>query len=491
VYPGTEGSTGVSESHPLAAPPPWETYPPPLRIRRIVPCSAARAAGARRTAAVLQTEALWITDADGGRHGKSWASLVGMSEHRVVLVSLGVLASAINRAAPGVAVLRLRRQHDKPTCARVREANFITRGFALHDVFWYGWHDPGRGVYVQASLARSARLRQFCRDHGLVTVLDSEADTDAASGHPVCLYRAGRSGFLLAMDLEPPARWASAEPVSPYGDRLLRQALGQASPGRGQYVTAPRCRQEFVQTMAGLADRFTHLRWVPTGSPESRPPVGWMELNGGAVESRPAATWRWRFDETGRRPGPRILIRTGFSPGEWDLVLAVAMFLKQLGGRCRSGAGNGPPGRVSQRYNCRTSREDMPAIRWVPLACRCAVPPPAGPKEFAYVMEVPSAVGKRGMDRSASMRIDVRRARGPWIEIRSSARSEKARTALKRVARLSASLGVGLRVGESSRAPHAAEAWELAFPVARRACEHDAVVAVDRVVRVLGALLEL
>lgn len=473
----------MSESHPLAAPPPWETYPPPLRIRRIVSCSAPRAAGLRRTAAAARTDALRITDGDGGGHARSWASLVGMSEHRVVLVSLGVLASAINRVAPGVAVLRLRRQHDKPTCARVQEANFITRGFALHDVFWYGWHDRGRGVYVQRQLVRSARLRQFCRDHGLLTVLDSEADTDAASGHPLCLYRAGRSGFLLAMDLEPPANWTSAEPVSPYADRLLRQALGQASPGWGQYVTAPRCRQEFVQTMAGLADRFAHLRWVPTGSPKSRPPLGWMELRGGAARM---PTHR----KAGRMPA-RILIRTGFSPGEWDLVFAVAMFLKELGRRGRTGAMGGPPARVLRRHNRGAPCEEMPAIRWVPLACRRAVPPPAGPKEYVYVMEVPSAGGRDGMDRSASMRIDIRRARGSSIEIRTSTRSVNGRATMKRIARLCESLGVGLRIGRCPRAPDAAEAWELALPVTRRPCEYDAVAAVDRVVELLRALLGL
>lgn len=448
---------GAPEAHPLALPPPWDTYPPPFRVERII----RRSDDERVWRACMDStrprgnEAVSIGDEDVRGAGLTWRRLAELADRRVVIVSLGVLAEAINQTSARAATLRIHRQTDTPTCAMVSEASFITRGFSLHDVFRYGWREAGGGAFAQRYLAKSPGLRRFCEGYGLTTVLVSEGETDYSTGHPMCLCRAGRGGFLLAIDAEPPSRWASADRLSPYVDRLVGQALGQTGVLRGQYVVAPRCRQEFAQTMAGLGDRFPPLRWVPTGV-GSEPPIGWIDSSGAGGETAK--------DTRGRR----VQIRTGFAADEWDLVMGVAMLLKQS---VRAGWGQRRP----------------VAVQWIPIARRSAAPPPTGPKEFTYVIAVPPDLRRR-MERPASpdVRIDVKRARGPEIVVRTPT-AGRALTA--RLAMLSSSLGVAIRVEKAARAAGSVRNWDAAFPVEREAGSFDAITAAERVILVVEAVL--
>jgi hypothetical protein len=473
-------AAGVPEAHPLALPPPWETYPAPLVIKRVVQAPAPQAGGPRRVPTVRRNDALQLTDANAGPAGPSWADLIDLADHRVVIVSLAVLASAINRVSARAATLCVRRQQDKPTCAMVREASFITRGFALNDVFWYGWHDPSRNAYVQRYLGRSPRLREFCEANDMIPVLITETDTDAGSGHPLCLYHARRSGFLLAIDTEPPSGWASARPVSPYANRLLRQALGQTRPLRGQYVVPPRCRQEFEQTMYGLGDRFPRMRWVPTHGIHRKPPIGLIELN-----LRPGGTARIQQPH-------RIGIRTGFAADEWDLVFGVAMFLKQLAAS-RGSAARSDNRQRGRRHAAPAEHLTPAAIEWIPLAGQRAVPPPAGPKEYTYVIAVPPELRRTDTTPGPSrpdVRIDLKRARDGEITIRLPAKAAPAvRTIATRLAGLSGPLGVPIRVDASARLSGSVETWELTFPVEPNPHAYDAITAADRVACVLDAVL--
>lgn len=459
---------GEPESHMNALPPPWSAYPPPIRANAIV--TAARLRKPLRVSAVPSGHALWLVDGDPERLGLTWARLLLLADHMPILLSLGAMASAIGEAAPGVAQVQVSLRRGRPRCARVENASFVTRGFALHDAFWYGWRERGGDRYVQRYLAQTSGLRRFCKSVGLHTVLVTEAESERASGHPLCLFRAGRRGFLLALDAEPPPSCAGAVPVSPYMKRLGDQALGLRGPERGQYVATPCSRQEYLETLSGLCDRFTALRWVPcyARGADDGVPDAWVDYtaedDGG--------------DASTSTPLP-VLLRTGFSPSEWDLVLGVATFLKQIAGR-RDRRGRTP--RV---------RRGLPRrIQWIPLVCPAAVPPAADPKDYRYLVTVPAERRRKPNERPsrARVRIDLKRSAGAAIEVVAATRTA-GRPVAGSLRALTRRLGIDVRVETARAGRKGPETWELRFPVEPGPDRYDAIVATERVIQVLDAVL--
>ena len=504
--------TSTATAHPLALPPPWSAYAPPLRVRTI-----AGLGGSAPRAATLAGDAgltiRWVSAGNGRRPARADAVLLGddaveaavpsferlteLADTRVVVASLGCLAKLIS-AGGGPGHVHVRRQRDAAVCSRVEVANFITRGFALQDAFPCGWHEEGRGVFVQRYLVRSPRLRQWLRRHDLMVVLTTKAGSEYGSGHPMCLYRAGRSGFLLAVDFEPPPGFETARPVSPYPGRLLRQALGLDSPGYGQYCVPARLREEFEQLIAWFCERFPPLRWIPTYSPAEEPPLGWVELcpDAGRAHRGDAApeTARSRPGRTScraglpRTPNPgglrRVELRTGFAPDEWDLIWGTQTFLKQL---VRPGPARlDPCGRQSAPEPYPARAPEGVTLQWIPLSNPAAVPPPAGPKQYAYVVRVPDHLRRRPIERPTTpdFRVDLRRSADDAVVVRSHARI--CRRILDHLEGSGKHLGVPLRLRQTTCNTRRCE---LAFPIDTDPARFDAIVAVDRVVRVLGASL--
>lgn len=502
----------TAAAHPLALPPPWSAYPPPLRVRAIASFGGTspqattlvghagltlRSVSTRNGCRPAQADAVLLGEDATEALVPSFERLTELADERVVIASLGCLAKLIS-AGGGPGHVHLRRQRDAAVCGRVEVANFITRGFALQDVFPCGWHEEGRGVFVQRHLVCTPHLRQWLRRHDLTVVLTTKAGSEYGSGHPMCLYRAGRSGFLLAVDFEPPPGFETARPVSPYLGRLVRQALGLDSPGYGQYCVPARVRDEFEQLMAWFCERFPPLRWIPTYSPAEEPPLGWVELcsdagaagrgDSGPGPDRSGSGRIFCHAELGctRSPrGPtRVELRTGFAPHEWDLIWGTQTFLKQLVrpepawlGLCerRSAPGLHPP-----------RAPEGVILRWIPLSNPAAVPPPAGPKQYAYVVRVSHRLRRRPIERPTrpDFRVDLRRSADNAVVVCSN--GPICRGILDDLQGSARDLGVPLRLRHKTRNTRHCE---LSFPINTDPARFDAIAAVDRVVRVLRASL--
>lgn len=476
-------------AHPNAVPPPWETYPAPRVFERLVQPARPGMSDTRTATGfaglpvrsvpwswsalpkLRADDAVYLTNVDVAAKGASWARLIELAERGGVFISLGALATLVNRERRGTAVLRIRRATDMVPCAEVNDSNFITRGFALDDILPYGWFDQAKRTYIQRCLVQSPALERFCKREGLSTVLSTDAATRRASDHPLCLYRQGRKGFLLVIDTEPPSSWPTAQAVSPYVRRFVAQALGHQEPFRGQYTVTPRSHQEFEQTMAGLSERLALIRWVPMHSTRSEPPIGWVDVR--KPNDRmftPAASVR------------TIGIRTGFAADEWDLVSGVLTALKQF---------FRPPPHSRTDLAALLSRN---TIQWTPVVSRRAVPPPAPDDEYTYLMGVPTAYRRACAKRvpaAPDVRIDVHRAHSDAIEIRATASPAEVGRVRKACAALAKSFGVAIVIDAAKRNGKSgtAEYWELAFPVEHDSHAYDAIAATDRVVRVLERVL--
>lgn len=403
--------------------------------------------------------AIWIPGGVARARGFAWTQVLAAAEQRPVLLSLDSFAACVNAERPDTVRVRLLRESGKPTCARVVYANRVTAGFALQDVLPFGWAAPGSRRAAVRCLQKTRMLEAFCRRHGLVTLLATEADTDAATGHPICLFREARRGLLLVIDLDPPAALPGGAPIAPYGGRLFAQALGWMAPNRGQYAVAPRSRQEFQQVLSQLCERFPALRWVPAGASRGAP-LGWVSR-------------RSPFAVPSAHAIPAVLLRTGFAPHEWDLVYGVLAFLKQS---LLFGGNGGHP-------------LDRMRVGWVPVSCAEAVPP-ATRTEYRYLMAVPPVRRRRPPEPvpAADVRIDLARGRSGAIVIRTDG---PVGPAFRRTLdRLAPSLGVAVRLqvrlGTNGRRPRA---WRVAFPLESDHHRYDAITATDRVVRLLEAIL--
>lgn len=324
------------QSHILAMPPPGYAMPPPHVARRVCVCSQTaevrpltrilRSAFGARNVVVsepdgfgsvcdVDVDAVFFPDARRPKSLRSLHQLLELSQERIVIVSLPAFAELAGAAVQ----MRLVKQPDDPTFAKVVYANHVTRGFALHDVFPFGEQGRNPGSFAQNHYRRSKAFEAFCRRHGFVTLLASMCNRDATSDQPICLYRAAAGGGLYVLDVQAAEQTPSTfnEPV--LAMHLLLNLLGRSPAGLGQYVVpSPRGEtiREFVREMSARIDEWVvHDEDVPSAEVEQQLVTLGREDHAFGLPLTPK---------------PLILVRSGLRPGDVDSVYAAFVWFKQL-----------------------------------------------------------------------------------------------------------------------------------------------------------------
>ena len=330
-----------AKSHVHAAVPPPYAYPPPRPARTICVCSAegpARAKGPTRPivsllrrrlgaravrtvapeafrAGGLKADAVMIPDQAPPPALATLPALYKMAAERLMVLSLPAFAGIVGQAFE----VRTVRQGDDPIHAKVRYANFITRGFAIADVFPYAWRGSDRRVFVQRQFRRSVAMRQFCGRHGFETILESECNTDAASGCPVCLYKPMDEGGIVVLDVEPAESVATNFDEPDLAFYVLLNVLGIEQNVLGQYVVAARHEKEFRDEVAELGQRYPEL--VVRGCDHPDKPRRDQVIEVGGRDESPGLPVV---------PRPLILIRTGLRGDDTDGIYGTMLWLKTL-----------------------------------------------------------------------------------------------------------------------------------------------------------------
>lgn len=324
--------------HPLAVPPPPRAYPPPRTVRKVelvgddVPAALREALIARfghghvrsaTTAAFspdgVTGDGVVLYDDPPAETLPSWKALLELAASRLVVISPTLFARLAGRAGGGPIVPRTIRQENDPICVSVRDADFVTRGFALLDVFAYSRYSADRGAFELRCLRRTSALRAFLQRQKIAITLLSETATDATTELPVCLVRPTSGGAVVVLDLAPFASSPCTQDVLNLAAFVLFNALGQSQFSAGQYVVPATDASSIAGLLKELVERFEPLHFAEANSrsaPDRAPPV----MLGGQTEGfgLPVAE------------RPTVLIRTGFGGGEWAGLYAVMLWFKDL-----------------------------------------------------------------------------------------------------------------------------------------------------------------
>ncbi|MEE9294204.1 MAG: hypothetical protein V3W34_04455, partial [Phycisphaerae bacterium] len=253
------------KSHPLALPPPTYAYRPPRKVRRVCVCddsggdrpavtilrkrfgagSVKHLQNSAFAAESLEADALIVAGSKAPRGIRSLAALErlaaaraeargpesALAAGRVVIISLEAFAKL---ARCGLNV-RTVVQPDDPLNAKIVWANFITRGFALHDMVpWASTADDVR-VYRQRQFRRGAAVNKLCRDHGYEVVMTAQTDSDSTSDHPICLYKPVAGGAVIVFDVDPLETSPTTCGESNLAVFMLLNMLGADQAAVGQY----------------------------------------------------------------------------------------------------------------------------------------------------------------------------------------------------------------------------------------------------------------
>lgn len=315
--------------HPLAVPPPPFAAPPPRRCHTVGVVSDPDVGPPEALITLLETglgegqvrryelaqvighapkvDAVLVPRYWPALRRLSWSQLLALARERLVIVPLEYLAAVTQ--ARGRAAIRLRtlRQANDPLGAKVVTGSFLTHGLALEDVFPLCAYDRQAGEFWQRHLARGRTLKTLCRQRGLEVLLVNDANTDAASDHPIALFAPARGGGVLVMDLDllfDPRQ--GGEDVN-LASMLLYNALGWPAATLGQFV---RPDEDYPReaVLHDFAKRFRPVRAVRRG-PGRLPQI----LVGDPARTR-----------------TRVLIRTPEHPRHYDIQFGVLYFLKQL-----------------------------------------------------------------------------------------------------------------------------------------------------------------
>ena len=324
-----------STSHPLAIPRPRHSMTAPRVAANVCVCSDT--AGERRLTSILSgclgkrrvhsispaqlaklglsCDALLLPDAVPPSSIRSLGALEKLAADRLVVISLPAFAKLAKER------LQMRRieQEDDPICAKIAYGNFATHGFAMNDVFPYAWCGKTEGSFVQNQFRSGKKLQEFCKRHGLETLLLSMCDTDKASNEPISLFKLTPKGGLFVLDLDP-----IEEPTSTFGEPnlafyLLRSILGHTQAGLGQYTVPLPTEPEFRAIMRDLQVRFSpftvHEADVPID--EAREQLVTIGAEGDAF-GLPL------------RSKPVIIIRSGLESGQVEGAYGALVWIKQL-----------------------------------------------------------------------------------------------------------------------------------------------------------------
>lgn len=326
------------ESHALSVPPPARAYPPPRAVKQVAvvaesaPTALVEALRARLGATAvthLRDSASRVerAAADGmvfigerlPRAIGSLKSLVALADERMVIISPQQLAHLAGGRDAGRLAVRTLRQRAEPICVKVRDSNFVTRGFALLDVFRYARFEERAGEFSLTVFERSRTARQLLEAAGFVTTLVSEAATDATSGLPVCLVRPTPHGAVVVLDLMPFESDESTENGLNCAAGLLMNALGQWHCAAGQYVVPQRDPRRFEMDLESFCGRY--------------PPLVIEEPAGERRESRAPRVILAQRTESFGLPMPRrasVRIRTRLTERDWPGCYAAMLWLKTL-----------------------------------------------------------------------------------------------------------------------------------------------------------------
>lgn len=317
-------------SNPLALPPPPYAYPAPRKVRRVCVCDesgerrplvallrkrfGAGAVEHRRTRGLrlrdVTADALIVAGPRPPTVLRSLAALARAGADRMVILSLDAFADAADCG------LRIRdvKQPDDPTLAKVVWANFITRGFALHDCC--PWSSPAvdSRVYRQRHIRRSRGVNQLRRQHGYETVLVSVTDADATSDHPICLHKAVDGGGVIVLDVDavetPPTTRDESGPAA----FVLLNALGADQASLGQYTVPTDTEGRWYDLLSEFAQRYPPVRLSGRDRHDMMLEVGVREeMLGLPTTSRPV-----------------LLIRSGLRGDDVAGMYGCMAYLKQL-----------------------------------------------------------------------------------------------------------------------------------------------------------------
>jgi len=331
---------GESEAagHPLAIPPPPTAYPPPLAAESVevvgddVPemlVEALRACFGAGTVtqvpattcdpASVSADAVIIYQNPPAKTVPSWNTLLRLAASKVVVVCPPLFARLAGRAAKGRIAVRTLRQWDDPLFVKVRDANFVTRGFALLDVFPYARFRAATGAFELRCLKRTRALKDFVSKEGILTALVSEAATDATTDLPVCLVRPTDAGAVVVLDLSAFDSSPCTEDALNLVSFVLLNALGQRQVTVGQFVRPQMKSPALAREIRDLVERFPPLRFEgdhPAPSAGEPPPL---------VLEAPARSYGLAPTEK-----PTILIRTRLDEADWAGCCGAMLWLKQL-----------------------------------------------------------------------------------------------------------------------------------------------------------------
>jgi len=323
-------------SHMLSVPPPPFANPPPVRVATVAVYAQTQARpelmkllrlrfGASavevrkprdRAAGKWTADAVLLPDAEPPSMIRSFTALKRMAGGRLVIVS----PAAFARLAGDAVSLRRVEQEDDPIHAKVVCGNYITRGFALLDVFPFAVEDESTGSFVQYQLPSGKAMREFCECHGLATVLEGLGNTDARSDQPICLYAPSESGGLIVMDMDPIEGPPSADDRTSLAGFLLLNALGCEQASLGQFAVPAQSEFSFREELVEMGTRYPQLRVRSSYGPRSSVRDHVIEIGG-----QQAASFGLPIP-----PRPALVIRTGLSGWDHDCIYGTQLWIKQL-----------------------------------------------------------------------------------------------------------------------------------------------------------------
>lgn len=318
-----------TESHPLSLPPPWHTYAAPRSVTRVglddqvaddgPLASLLRERFGRRLVRVNARhddvrrgdgEALLLVGEKPPRGLNSLRALERFAADHWVIISLPAFAGIVGPTLQ----LRSVEQPDDPLCARIECAHFITRGFALHDVFPLSGPASGPQAFRQRQFLPCSRLTRLLRGDGYQTILTSVTDRDASSGRPICLYKPLGSHGVMVFDADALDAPPSTQDEASLAGYLLLNMLGADQATFGQFAHPAPSREAWDTFLREFVNRFEMFRLTRTSDDHLLLHLG---------HEHPS------FGLSARR-SPRLLIRTGLRDGDFAGMYGTLSYLKHL-----------------------------------------------------------------------------------------------------------------------------------------------------------------
>ncbi|MFH0982855.1 MAG: hypothetical protein V2A79_15135 [Planctomycetota bacterium] len=322
-------------SHVLAVPPPVYAEPPPRSVERVAVYGDAASCpsllevlrlrlgspnvqvhtvgtGALQT---LEADALVIPGDRPPADLRTVTQLEALARNRIVILSIGAFARLVR---PPLA-FRTVEQADDPMHAKVTSGCFLTRGFALHDVFPFAGVGSDPTGFAQRQWVANRAWRDFRKRHGFEVFLTAVTNRDQTMDQPIGLYKPTRQGAVVVCDLDvlerPPTTLGEVHAAAV----LLLNMLGRAPVVLGQYVAPARGERDFRQELVEFCTRFEAYRC--TGLEHSDTSVEGVVIRLGPEEA-----------SCGLSPAPRpaVVIRTGLRTGDDEGLYGTLLWLKRL-----------------------------------------------------------------------------------------------------------------------------------------------------------------